>query len=320
MNNLALALLAGISAAAALPALADESEDVGLPRGWAQLTSDPHGYVYSNDRQGDELRAAIHAKLPNAAGASPNVDYHGGPILISTRVDAIFWGKSWPGYKGDKFSGIDTYYEGFGGSNYAKTVTEYTGTNGAVSATVAYGTHYIDGSASISGDNGKAILAEVCKVIAGEHINPPTHSKRVGYYPVYTDYKRGNAGYCAWHASGTCGGTEVTFSYFFDPDGDDGCSNHDTSGLHSPGLSDLGNSSAHELSEARTDPYHGDGWYNNTSGKEVGDLCAHTFDVPLVTFTNGSQWKVQGEWSNRAYNSGTGYPNKDGQKGCLSGE
>ena len=48
-------------------------------------------------------------------------------------------------------------------------------------------------------------------------------------------------------------------------------------------------------------------------------LSAWTFNVPYVTFSNGSKWKVQGEWSNNAYNSGTGYPNRSGQKGCLDG-
>jgi len=79
----------------------------------------------------------------------------------------------------------------------------------------------------------------------------------------------------------------------------------------------LANVSAHELSEARTDPRNG-GWYDR-QGDENGDKCAWTFNVPSVTFTNGSKWKLQGEWSNAAYNSGTGYPNNSGQRGCLDG-
>ena len=44
-----------------------------------------------------------------------------------------------------------------------------------------------------------------------------------GYYPVYTDIARGNAGYCAYHSVGTCGGMRVQFAYFFKLDGDAGC-------------------------------------------------------------------------------------------------
>ena len=46
---------------------------------------------------------------------------------------------------------------------------------------------------------------------------------------------------------------------------------------------------------------------------------APRFGVPLVTLSNGSQWKVQGNWSNTAFTAGTGYANRSGQKGCLSG-
>ena len=69
-----------------------------------------------------------------------------------------------------------------------------------------------------------------------------------------------------------------------------------------------------------TDPT-GAGWFD-TSGAENGDKCAWTFNVPLVTLGSGSnstKWKIQGEWSNAAYNAGTGYPNSSGQKGCLDG-
>ncbi len=41
--------------------------------------------------------------------------------------------------------------------------------------------------------------------------------------------------------------------------------------------------------------------------------------MPSVPFTNGTSWKLQGEWSNAAYTAGTGYPNSSGQKGCLDG-
>ena len=93
----------------------------------------------------------------------------------------------------------------------------------------------------------------------------------------------------------------------------------DTSGLHSQGLAAIANVSGHELAEALTDPASPGAWYDS-SGAENGDKCAWTFGAPLVTFTNGTQWKIQGEWSNKAYTAGTGYANSSGQKGCLSGK
>jgi hypothetical protein len=74
-------------------------------------------------------------------------------------------------------------------------------------------------------------LAEVCKVITAPVTN--------GYYPVYTDVKRGSAVFCAYHGVGMCGAVSVQFAFFFNLDGDASCDPADTSGLHSQGLAAL---------------------------------------------------------------------------------
>lgn len=256
-------------------------------------------------------RAAQDARAARPR-SNPDMTNHGGPIMPSVNAEAIFWGTSWATSPGDKISGMDTWYQGFGNSNYAKTSDEYTGNNGQVGPIVNYGGHVTDTSASTGGSNTSVILNEVCKAIKS-----PDPSGN-GYYAVYTDTPRGHAGYCAWHSYGTCNGTRVQFAFFFKLDGDAGCDPQDTSGQYSEGLSALANVSGHELSEARTDPASPGAWYDS-SGQENGDKCAWTFGAPLVTFSGGTQWKIQGEWSNNAYNAGTGYANSSGQKGCLSG-
>ena len=235
--------------------------------------------------------------------SSPNMVYHGGKIMPTAITQTIFWGTTWGSYSGDKITGMDQWYEGFNGSNYAKTSDEYTGSNGQVGASTTHLGHLVDTS---------AILAEVCKVVS------PDHSGN-GYYAVYTDTPRGSAGYCAWHSAGSCNGTPVQFAFFFQLDGDAGCDPGDTSGLHSQGLAAIANVSGHELSEARSDPASPAAWYDN-QGEENGDKCAWVFHVPLVTFSNNTQWKIQGEWSNAAYNNGSGYANSSGQKGCIAGQ
>jgi hypothetical protein len=244
---------------------------------------------------------------------SPLMTYHNGKIMPYANTKNIFWGASWGTDTSDKITGLDTWYTGFNSSNYARTSDEYTGTNGQVTATTSHGGHVIDTSTASGGGSTSAILAEVCKVIT----SPDTSGN--GYYSVYTDIPRGNAGYCAYHSAGSCGGVPVQFAFFWKLDGDAGCDPADTSGLHSQGLAALANVSGHELSEARTDPASPGAWYDS-SGQENGDKCAWTFNVPLVTFSNGSQWKVQGEWSNAAYTAGTGYPNSSGQRGCIAGQ
>lgn len=252
------------------------------------------------------------ARVRSAKGNNPDMTYHGGVIMPSTESEAIFWGPSWANstFTGDKITGLDSWYSGFNGSNYANTSDEYTGSNGQVGSSLINDHYLVDTSTAANGSSTSAIVAEVCKEIA----NPVTN----GYYPVYVDVKRGNAGYCAYHTFGTCGGKTVQVAFFFNLDGDAGCDPQDTSGLHSQGLAALANVSGHELSEARTDPDSPGAWYDKR-GQENGDKCAWTFNVPLVKFSNGTYWKVQGEWSNNAYNAGTGYPNSSGQKGCLDG-
>jgi hypothetical protein len=246
------------------------------------------------------------------SGGSPLMLWHNGPIMTSSTVQVIYWGTSWGNnaFVGDKITGLTSWYTGFSGSNYAKTSDEYNGSNGQVGPTNTLGSDVIDLSIAGSGAKTSTILAEVCSKIT----NPVAN----GYYPVYVDLPRGHAGYCAYHSWGSCGSTPIQFAFFWNLDNDPGCDPQDTSGLHSQGLAALANVSGHELSEARTDPT-GAGWFDSR-GAENGDKCAWTFGAPLVKFSNRSQWKIQGEWSNAAYNAGTGYPNSSGLHGCLGGQ
>ncbi len=234
--------------------------------------------------------------------------------MPTSNTTAIFWGTTWPGYSGDKVTGLDSWYTGFSNSNYAGTSTEYSGSNGQVGKASQYLGHAVDGSAASGGGDSSAILAEVAKVIK----TPDTTGN--GYYPVYTDLPRGSANYCAWHSSGAINGVPVQFAFFWKLDGDPGCDPQDTTTGHSQGLAALANVTGHELSEAMTDPASPGAWYDS-AGYENGDKCAWTFNVSSVTFpSNTTSWKIQGEWSNKAYTAGTGYPNNSGQRGCLSGQ
>ena len=273
-----------------------------------------------------EIRgASSSARVNQSRTRSPLMTYHGGKIMPTANIQSIFWGSSWTS-SDPKITGLDSFYRGFSGSNYAKTSDEYTGPNGtSVGPTTVFAGHVIDTTA-VSGINGgnnaTAVLAEVCKMV--NNLDPTGN----GYYPVYTDQKRGNAGFCAWHSQGTCGNTTVQFAFFFNLDGDAGCDPVDKTTGNSQGLAALANVSAHELSEARTDPGNPGAWYDS-SGSENGDKCAWTFGAPSVTFTYtdsitqkqvSNNWKLQGEWSNSAYSAGAGYPDSSGQRGCLSGQ
>jgi hypothetical protein len=307
--------LAGIAALAALSGALLPRAVHAEPGPNVQLAASPaRGIVWT---RGSNPLTVVSSDAVTAAGRrNPDMTYHGGVIMPTYVSKAIFWGTSWAGYSGDKISGIDSFYTGFSNSNYAKTSDEYTGSNGQVGPAGTHQGHVVDTSAAAGGGSTAVILNEVAKQISTGNIVPDPSGN--GYYPVYTDVPRGSAAYCAWHSAGTVNGVRVQFAFFFKLDGDPGCDPQDTSTGHSQGLAALANVSAHELSEARTDPASPGAWYDS-SGAENGDKCAWTFNMPFVTFANGTQWKVQGEWSNNAYNTGTGYPNSSGQRGCLDG-
>ena len=261
--------------------------------------------------------AREHASHTGGSSSSPNMLNHGGPVMPSTVAATIFWGTNWSNasFAGDKISGMDLWYQGVGSSTYAKTSDEYLGSNGQVSSAISFAGHVIDTTAAPShAPRTSTILNEVCKRIA----NPVAN----GYYAVYVDTPRGGAGYCAWHSWGSCqtagGSVPIQFAFFFHLDGDAGCDPQSTVSGESQGLAALANVSGHELSEARTDP-RGNGWYD-ASGAENGDKCAWAFGSTSVTFSNGTSWKIQGNWSNTAYTGGFGYNNNSGQPGCLDGQ
>ena len=286
----------------------------GAPQDLSKLNGRPEPPMLGiHWARGFDPFARINEARTGQAGhkPTPNMTYHGGKIMPTAVTETIFWGPGWVS-PGDKISGLDLWYVGFSDSNYSKTSDEYTGTNGQVGAGTSYGGHVVDTTTASGGGSTSAILAEVCKVIA----KPDPNGN--GYYAVYVDLPRGNASYCAYHSAGSCGGVPVQFAFFWNLDGDAGCDPQSTVSGESQGLAALANVSGHELSEARTDPASPGAWYDS-KGAENGDKCAWTFNVPSVTFPNGTQWKIQGEWSNAAYTAGTGYPNSSGQKGCLDG-
>jgi hypothetical protein len=294
MRKLAIGVTVATLIGLAAPAVATAPEKMDIKAGEASGFVPVHGAKTGNPHKQN----------------SPNLLFHGGAVMTSAAVQAIYWGTRWSdsSFVNDKVGGLDTWYAGFGNSKYAAASNEYSGTNGQVTSNVTYGGHLLDTSAAPNGPPSvSTILAEVAKKI----VNPVSN----GYYPVYIDQPRGGAGYCAWHSYGTINGTPVQIAFFFNLDGDPGCDPGDTTTGHSQGLAALANVSAHELSEARTDPRNG-GWWD-ANGDENGDKCAWAFPSQALVTIGGQQWLTQGEWSNKAYSDGTGLANLSGQNGCI---
>jgi len=310
--------------------------DGKLTRGIPFLVPYVQTGVYRCPDTGDLVLSGVEAEAkwwhgyrprrPHPLDFAPNQVYSGGPIMTSAVVQAIFWGTKWSDntYAQDKITGLDTWYQGIGGSGYARSVYEYTGINGRVGPNVTYLGHIIDTSNSTPATDpiidNTALMAEICSKIT----NPVPN----GYYPVYvSDFKvEQSAGYCAFHFFGRCNGTIVQYGYFPDQDTANfaGCATVNGSGQnYTPDLVALADVSGHELSEARTDPQPNSAWTSPLLG-EVGDACVSNvapaiYDVPFVTLSNGAKFTIQGEWSNNAYDIQQGYDPGTGFKGCVAG-
>lgn len=239
------------------------------------------------------------------SGGSADMTLHGGNVLITPSSYSIFWGS----YGTDIQSGMAAFFGGFSGSSIANASDEYYGTtNGYVSGKSVNGAVYSDTNPPKRALTTSGAVAEVCKVTNN---NPDPN----GVYFIFTSTGAGHVSYCAWHSWGSCSnGAQVQVAYMPNISGVSGCNPNSTVAGQSEGLAALANVTSHEYSEAITDP-RGTGW-TDSSGAENGDKCAWSFHNN-VNFSNGSVWKLQMEWSNNAYNSGTGYANTSGQLGCL---
>ena len=102
----------------------------------------------------------------------------------------------------------------------------------------------------------------------------------------------------------------MQIAFIFNLDGDSGCGGT-SAGPSNPGwqmssgVHALAGVSAHEMAEMITDPLI-NAWTDST-GAENGDKCAWTFPPSNTVLSNGIVWRIQGEWSNAAALTGTGY-------------
>ena len=287
-----LALAASGCAGAGDPSLDTQDELNGAPEPAPPGT---HGFLQ---------RGYAHQKK---GGGSPDLVFHNGSVLAANTVQAIFWGDWSSADAQAKIAGMDTFFAGLDGSHFAATSDEYSG----ITTSTTVKAHVFDSSAAPRrAINTSTAVSEACAIA-----NDAPDANAV--YFLFTSTGAGHVNYCAWHSWGTCSnGAPIQVAYMPNIDNIAGCDPQDAWTGNSEPLAALANVTSHEWSEARTDP-RGDGWYD-AGGAENGDKCAWSFDAP-VKLANNSQWKLQGEWSNQAYDTSTGFANTSGQLGCLQG-
>jgi hypothetical protein len=238
-------------------------------------------------RRGGQYLAHVFAPKGSSRSTNKNLIDHGGPVLPTSNVYAIFWGPVTP----DISDALNSFFAGFGGSSYANILTQYMrGVPPAPPATT-YMTLGSDLSAPPThAPSVSTIVNEVCASLGGTAPDP------AGVYFVITSNFPKAANYCAWHSYGKCNGQPVAVAYLPNLTGISGCDIGSLgSNPFSNGGQSMANVAAHELSESITDQFIS-AWYDS-SGQEIGDKCAWQFGSP-VTLSNGIEWQLQEEWSN----------------------
>jgi serine protease len=212
-------------------------------------------------------------------------------VLPSSDTYAIWWGPA-SAWASDVEPGIGTLFGGLNGTSFLNTGTQYMRGAGIGSS--------FKGSVSDPSTPPKKVSAstlgqEVAKMY-GSSLDPS------GIYFVFTSNFPRGGGFCAWHSFTSVNGQSIAVAYMPNTTNVSGCDPGNLYNLSgSEGLRSLANVTSHEFMEAITDTLPANGSYGwiDSSGSEIGDKCAWTFNG-AVTLSNGSTWQLQQEWSNAA--------------------
>jgi hypothetical protein len=289
-------------------------------------------------------------------GCTPPLDYRGGPVLDTNgtsglTVTPVYWAPNGTSYQ---FPGdYESIVNGF--------VANVAAASGADSNVFSINQEYYDevnGAKNYAGYNIKAgnpvidtdaMPASECKPIEGATVclkdqqlrDELTHlTKKLGlptdidhFYPVFLapnvetqdrDGSNSANSYCGYHRSFETGSSLIDYADI--PYESTGCVS---------GQAPNGNETAdgavstlsHELNEAITDPEDPAFAWNDSSGNEIGDICAQDYGPPLGSTNpknagsteynqviNGGKYYVQTEFSDTSYDAqGVG-------QGCVQSE
>jgi len=276
---------------------------------------------------------------PPSAPPSPQgadlVTWQGGSVMHNSKTFTIFWGADWRNQQA-KMNDTISFLKAFSNSSYLNAVNEYYDNSGPLSHDTSRATYngfttdYSEVPPSIDiTDNSSVdlVVNEICNIV---HNNPDPNT----IYLVYSSTPlKADRQDCAWHSAWACRqgyGKLVAFSFF--PNLDEASNCHITSGPQNETIASIANVTAHEVVETITDPEWDNklAWVDTTNtsaadsnGEEVADKCAWAFpydnneNPAYETLTDGSQWKLQMTWSNKAYQNKTGLRNNKNQYGCI---
>lgn len=261
----------------------------------------------------DESRAAVqseqegapgvvrHRTNPHEAGAltagstgviTPDITFHGGPVMASPNVYLIWYG-NW-----NQSNGSDTpagqqivrdFLNGLSNSNYYVTNASYSGVTGSFAVKGEYTDSYSQ-TRRLSDSRVQAVVTHAINTgVFG-------HADVNGIYFVLTSSDVSESSgfctrYCGWHTNGTISGTDIKYSFVGNANRClNACAAQTVGPNGNAGVDGMVSVIAHELEETNTDPDL-NAWYDS-NGSEDADKCSWTFGSNQTLGSNGAYYNM----------------------------
>lgn len=263
-----------------------------------------------------------HGGGGGGGGTSTNtgIQYHGGPVIYSPAVAAIYWSSSTiynngptPGTAGAGSADgslVSYFLSHLGGSAYWNiNSTYYDGTNTHVNNSLAY-TQYWAANANVPASGASVSDAQVQAEVVSGFTSGALSYDPTTLYVVFSGPGVNLGGgfgsqYCAYHGHFTWNGNDVKYAVMpYAQDYPSGCTaGSNISPNSDPAAAAEVNVLAHETEETATDEDL-NAWYDRR-GYENADKCAWNFGTTQTgtsgTFNQtigGVNWLIQMNWVN----------------------
>jgi hypothetical protein len=269
------------------------------------------------EEQGDRIAVkppfGQHAeKGKGTAGTTPQITWHGGPVLNGTSVPlyVVYYGSGFPVKTQDI---VNKFLGGLGNTPQFNVNTTYCAfqttdctAHSPVSGLLSFadpGSIFIDAGASQGTTIKSAGVAKILQYALSPstigHLPPPDDN---AMYIVITAPNIKASGFCtsfcAYHTRSTTVVAGHVIHYAFVPEPNSRCTVCDGNfamgetgtPTGDPGADEMVDSIMHELSETVTDPDL-NAWYTS-GGAENGDLCNYNYGTPLGHAGNGATYNA----------------------------
>lgn len=307
-----------------VPTQADTSQ---MPQLEAVQTGQSHIHIMPTKANAYGLEnyapGGAHGKPGGGGGGgqkqNTGIYYHGGPIIQSERVVAIYWagGTIYNGGPAPNSTGsgsqdgslVGYFLRNLGGSSYYNiNTTYYDGNNVAVANDLSYTGYWATNASAPTSGQSVSDAAIQSEIVSGFTSGALTYDAST-VYAVFSGPGVNLGGgfgssYCAYHGDFTWNGNVVKYAVMpHNYDYPSGCSALSGSPNNDIAADAEVNTLAHELEEANTDPEL-NAWYDRR-GYENADKCAWTFGTTFTSngavanVTIGSKdFLVQRNWVN----------------------